>query len=940
MKRSRISVALIVAGIIVFIIWYGVFVRLPQIRRESLTLSVDVSIYKKADKRQTELVSRKWMNYAVSVVKHDSLTAAVAARFYAYVATAFSDGLDLTEDVGEANEITRQVINILTPEHKEPTDKFADSLGVSKRPLGEKGQGIVESLRRRKRDDGFSLTLNSKIPAGDHWFIRDNKKDPGEAAGEWLPWILTKEQQFVVPPPPKRYSVEHIVELAKVLYATRSRKQRDLSTIYFWHGTSGFVKGRSGGNKTLAGLWQDILFMEEGSSLGEKEYARSQKLLAQAIVDSFIAAWRVKYSYWTKRPSMRLPALDIAVGDPPFPGFVSEYATISYTAASVLSFLFPNKNSLWIANATDAKNSRVLAGVNFDFDNKVGASLGVRVGEIIVGKIAQNKEEKDLSTTISDRPSQIGSLLVDALTLGVANVLFPFHPLVGEFSSKLFGPRTDRMFRDVAKGAGVLEPGFAGGATWADYDGDGLLDLYVTSRTGGGNKLYKNTGKGIFTDVTIQAGVGFVGRSSSAVFADYDNDGDQDLYVVNTPGDNILRKNITGNILYRHNSDGTFSDVTVVAGVGDTGHGRGAAWGDYNNDGYLDLYLTNFGYVNDEGVWTQEENRLYRNNGDGTFMAAEQRSGVASVTIKWANPLFLSLSPGLPYTPVWFDYNNDGLLDLFVACDVGISPLFKNNGNGTFSDVTEVSGLDKFGTGMGVTIADYNNDGYLDIYVTNADENYLWHNNGDGTFSEVALETGVGDTATGWGVGFIDYDNDGDEDIFIANGATPEKVFAGPQSRKTNSTSVLYEQITPGQFINNAEKVGLEFVQISRAASFADFNNDGFTDIFVTSLDQLNRLYQNQGNGNHWLTIVLIGTKSNRDGIGARITVKVNTKRQFKQVMRGSSYQSGNSPWVTFGLGDAQVVDSVTVYWPSGVVQTITNVSSNQRIFVTEKEDK
>ncbi|MEX2028515.1 MAG: CRTAC1 family protein [Candidatus Curtissbacteria bacterium] len=516
-----------------------------------------------------------------------------------------------------------------------------------------------------------------------------------------------------------------------------------------------------------------------------------------------------------------------------------------------------------------------------------------------------------------------------------------------------------KAFTNVIEDSGILKTtpqnifGYSG-AAWSDYDNDGFLDLLLSREF---VKLYKNNGNDTFTDVTEKSGLGNK-KAAAGFFADYDNDGCPDLYL---SGENSLLHN---------NCAGSFDNVTQKAGIKPSVSPTGAAWADYDSDGYLDLYVANFGQLkeklgNNKRLYLSEPNFLYRNNGNGTFTDVAEKTGTHGVTqcLKGFEKDQIE-SPGGPYKesfqPIWFDYNNDRKIDLFVATDRGISPLYKNGGGGTFTDVTREAGLCRFNTGMGVTAGDYDSDGNMDLYLTNFGPNYLWHNMGTGSFTEKAAETNTADhSSVGWGTQFFDYDNDGSEDIYVVNGAAKDevgvpsktgsdfydangiekdasgKIYAG------NKLDRLYKNDGHGKFKDVSEAEGIAGSIAKGAGALADFDNNGFADIFVVpdpyEQNAPYSLYKNRGNSNNWITIKLIGTKSNRDAIGARIILKAGGKTQTREVLSSSSFLSQNSLWQTFGLGKTQKIDSIEILWPSGQKQTIVNQNPGQTLTVREQ---
>ena len=507
----------------------------------------------------------------------------------------------------------------------------------------------------------------------------------------------------------------------------------------------------------------------------------------------------------------------------------------------------------------------------------------------------------------------------------------------------------------------------AGGA-FLDYDSDGNLDLYLVN-SGAPSTLFRNNGNGTFTDVTASATVDNQGSYGHGVACgDYNNDGYVDIYVTN----------FGANRLYHNNGDGTFTDVTLQAGVGDPRWSSSATFFDYNSDGYLDLYVVNYvNYKLDASAPTCFENptfgatekvrgychpkhfegapdRLYRNNGDGTFTDATQ-----AANIRDPGGIFLGKGLGV----VAADFDADGNPDIYVANDDTPNYLFYNKGDGTFAQIAILTGCAYSAdgiaqAGMGVDAGDYNNDGFLDLFVTNFsyETNTLYRNNGDGTFTDVSYKARLGEESylfLGFGTGFFDPDNDGYLDIFVANG----HIF--PNVERT--TDVLsYKQ--PNQLFRNrgdSTFVEMRFEDrhaVSRGTLFGDYDNDGDTDIVVTQLNDAVALLRNENrtsveahhhddhnrgtSDNNYLRLKLIGTRSNRDGIGARVTLTLGSESRTREVHRGYSYLSSNDPRLLFGLGERTVVDKLQIRWQSGVVQILENLAANQELIVTEPTSK
>ncbi|MGA2536012.1 MAG: CRTAC1 family protein [Terracidiphilus sp.] len=493
------------------------------------------------------------------------------------------------------------------------------------------------------------------------------------------------------------------------------------------------------------------------------------------------------------------------------------------------------------------------------------------------------------------------------------------------------------------------------GVAWIDYDQDGLMDLYFVQS--GATDIYKpskplrsalyhNNGDGTFTDVTEKAGVGGEGHYGQGVaVGDFDNDGFPDLYV-------------TGYgraILYHNNGNGTFTDVTAKAGVADEGNwSTSAGWFDYDKDGWLDLVVTNYidwtpannqwcgerkpgyrAYCNPNN-YKGQKTTLYHNNHDGTFTDVSNKSGVG-----------LPESKGMGV--VLADFRNDGWPDIAIANDTWSNFLFLNNHNGTFTDASLISGLaasedGRYEAGMGIDAEDVDRDGYLDIYITHLahELDRLYHNNGDGTFTDATFSSGIGNKAmllSGVAAKFLDYDNDGWPDIIQANGAMLDNVNLYHSEVSYKEPLLMFHNLGDGHFEKSSEAMGPDFVRpvAARGLATADFNNDGGMGIAVNVRGDYPELLRNDGgNANHWLEVLLIGTKSNRDGIGSTLKLVSGGFTQMEQAKGGMSYMSASDPRIHFGLGKRSSIQSLVIEWPSGQVDKLVNVPVDKVIAIKE----
>jgi enediyne biosynthesis protein E4 len=523
---------------------------------------------------------------------------------------------------------------------------------------------------------------------------------------------------------------------------------------------------------------------------------------------------------------------------------------------------------------------------------------------------------------------------------------------------------------DVSRQAGLVTPVIYGGeskkeyilevtgcgAAFFDFDNDGWLDILILSGTrregappGTSNRLYKNNRDGTFTDVTRKAGLERTGWASSVTIADYNNDGFEDVFITYW-GQNVL---------YRNNGNGTFTDVTRRAGLlgPDKAWGSGATWVDYDRDGYVDLFIANYLEFdwnkvprpgeNPDCTWkgipvncgprglTPSGMRLYRNNRDGTFADVTASSGVGAARGSYA------------MTATTADFDEDGWPDIYVACDSTRSFLFRNNRDGTFQEqalergaALSEDGLEQ--AGMGVATGDFDGDGHIDIFKTHFtdDTSVLYRNDGKGYFDDVTIRAGLGVETRyiSWGTGMQDLDNDGYPDLLIVTGSVYPEIEAKLPQYPHKTPRLIFRNLGNGKFEELIEEAGpgIAAPHSSRGCAFGDYDNDGDVDVLVINMNEPPSLLRNdKKGGNNWIKVRLVGTKSNRSAIGARVLARYGNLRQVQEVTAQSSYYSVNDRRLHFGLGEQTAVD-LSIRWPSGVVEEYTRPPVNRVVTIRE----
>jgi hypothetical protein len=546
--------------------------------------------------------------------------------------------------------------------------------------------------------------------------------------------------------------------------------------------------------------------------------------------------------------------------------------------------------------------------------------------------------------------------------------------LAAASGSATLGPNPFKVqFEDVTKQAGIhfhheraasaeklYVETMGAGAGWLDYNNDGWMDAILVNSgptplfhpaTLPQPALYRNNGDGTFTDVTRESGIHSDGGFYFGVaIADYENDGYPDIYMTG----------YRHSVLYHNNHDGTFTDVTAKAGVGDDGEWATAAgWFDYDHDGRLDLLVTNYVKFDEDhpalcgdsrpgyraychpDSFSGASMKLYHNNGDGTFTDVTKKAGLE-------NP------DGKSLAVVLADLNGDGWPDIFIANDTQRNFIYLNNGDGTFRDVTYTSGAGfsedgKPEAGMSADAADLTNTGKMDLFVSHLDFelNRLYRGNGDGTFTDATIASGIAQTnilESSFGARFFDFDNDGWRDLLVINGHILDNIALYHPDVKYEEPKRLYRNTGGGHFVdaNATQPAAFLSPRVGRGLAVADFDNDGWLGFLVNNNGEDAQLFRNDGassvaaRNNHWLGIRLIGTKSNRDGLGTRIKVIAGDFTSYDQAKGGMSYCSAQDPRIYFGLGAHAKVDKIELLWPSGAKQEITGVAADQIVTIEE----
>jgi hypothetical protein len=544
--------------------------------------------------------------------------------------------------------------------------------------------------------------------------------------------------------------------------------------------------------------------------------------------------------------------------------------------------------------------------------------------------------------------TQVSSPALAARTAQIASVAVRFHDIAAEAGIHFRldnGARGEHHFIETT----------TGGCALFDFDNDGYLDVFLVQAGPTPEEhrtarppcaLYRNNGDGTFTDVTAKSGLAFdQGYAQAVAVADYDNDGWEDLYITAYGGNHLLR-----------NERGHFVDVTRRAGVADNAKGprwaTSAAWGDFNNDGFLDLIVCHYAHWTPSRdiacksprdtrtycsplLYQPETPTLYRNNGDGTFTDVTKRAG-------------LSQLQGRGLSVVWLDYDGDGWQDVFIANDLTANILLHNNRNGTFTNAALSAGVGVMDNGvalagMGIAVGDYDNDGREDIVVTNFSNQpkVVYHNLNGKMFDNVTYTCGIGSTSLlmlGWGCEFADYDLDGHKDLIVANGHVNDDVGIDSQDITYRQPKQLFHNRGDGTFQEDPASLGdMAERVVTRGLAVGDFDNDGDPDVLANSHNSQAALFRNEGgNRNAWITFRTVGVHANRDGIGAKLWIRAAGGQQYAEVRSGSSYGSHSDTRLTFGLGRAKRIDSVRIRWPGGRDETMRSLAAGRFYVLTE----
>lgn len=448
-----------------------------------------------------------------------------------------------------------------------------------------------------------------------------------------------------------------------------------------------------------------------------------------------------------------------------------------------------------------------------------------------------------------------------------------------------------------------MEQTFGRGIAFADLNGSGSPDIIATGRDGGLIGIFENDGSGHFTNRSATSGIPLMPRAAGVSVADYDSDGDLDLYITawNAP-----------NKLLRNDGDFTFTDVTADAGAGldDAGFGMGSAWGDYDGDGLVDLYVCNYAF----NIGSDPPNLLFRNLGNGQFESVGEALGVADI--------------GPNFQPIWFDFDRDGDLDLHISSDKGSLADRRNrtweNVGGEFVEVTDETGTPANVNAMGVAVGDFDGNLFEDLYITNTPEgNVLYLNNGDETFSELASQSGTASYALGWGALFWDCDNDGSMDLYVCNALTENR---------------MYQHGGAFPCDDNAQSMGIDDDGRSFCVASADVDGDGDLDLLLSNQhDQLRLYINNEGQNRNWAKFNIAGAGMNTYAIGARVNVKSGGEWRTRTIYAGSNYKSQNDYTLHFGLDTADLMENVLVYWPDGHKRSLKNYPANYEWTIPRK---